>query len=149
MFSQTSEYALRAVVWLATEAEGPVGVQWIAEGTQVPESYLSKVLQQLSQAGLVISRRGVGGGHELSRPPNEITILEVINCVDPIKRITSCPLSLKSHSKKRCGMHSKLDEALQNIEAIFSQSTIDDVVNNPNCPPPLKEVRRGSRQRRN
>ena len=54
MLSQTSEYALRAVVWLAdSPGSKPVGVQPIAAGTQVPASYLPKVLQGLTRAGLV------------------------------------------------------------------------------------------------
>ncbi len=140
MFSQTAEYALRAVVWLAdSDDDVPLGVQKIAAGTQVPACYLSKVLQALSRDGLVVSRRGVGGGHRLARPPSEITVLDVIKVVDPIKRIKGCPLGLESHSTRLCGMHHRLDHALGQVEEILSQSTIADLLKTTDRPYPMKE----------
>ena len=61
MLSQSVEYALRAVVYLACEGEPRMTAQ-VAEATQVPAAYLSKVLQGLSRAGIVRSQRGIGGG---------------------------------------------------------------------------------------
>ena len=140
MFSQTVEYALRAVVWLAGHGEGePVGVAQIAEGTQVPRSYLSKVLQGLSRAGLVASRAGVKGGHYLARPAAEITVLEVIDAVDPIERIHGCPLGLKTHAKKLCGMHARLDAAIAHVQEALGGSTIADILATPSRPKPLED----------
>ena len=62
MFSQTVEYALRAVAYLAYEAPAPRTTEQVAEATRVPPAYLSKVLQALSRGGVVRSQRGVGGG---------------------------------------------------------------------------------------
>lgn len=74
MFSQTHEYALRAVIWLAGHTdEGPIGNQRIAEGTAVPASYLSKVLQGLARADILTSRRGVGGGFQLAKDADKLT----------------------------------------------------------------------------
>ncbi len=141
VFSQTAEYALRAVVWLASdETEQRLGVRRIAAGTQVPESYLSKVLQGLARAGLVASRRGVGGGHTLTRPASEITVLEVINAVDPIPRIQGCPLGLASHRGKLCGMHARLDQAMGLVEETLGQSTIADILSTPGRPLPMREL---------
>ncbi len=141
MFSQTAEYALRAVVWLADrEDHQPLGVRHIAVGTQVPASYLSKVLQELSRAGLVSSRRGVGGGFTLRRPPEEITVLDVVNAVDPIRRIRGCPLGLESHGERLCGMHARLDRALQRVEEMLGESTIADILHTEERPQPMKET---------
>ena len=143
MFSQTQEYALRAVVWLAQhQSEGAVGNQVIAEGTAVPTSYLSKVLQQLAREGIVESKRGVGGGFQLTRDPDELTVLEVVNAVDPMRRITSCPLGLKTHKHKLCPMHNRLDEALEMVEAALGNSTIREVMSEPGRPLPLVETPR-------
>lgn len=140
MFSQTSEYAVRAVVWLASDAgDGWLGVKQIADGTQVPESYLSKVLQGLSRAGLVTSRRGVGGGHRLARGPSEITVLEVVNTVDPIQRIEGCPLGLASHAGRLCAMHAKLDQAMSLVEQTLAESTIADLLSTPERPQPMRD----------
>ena len=143
MFSHTAEYALRAIVWLAEHNDqGPIGNQLIAEGTKVPTTYLAKILQELVKADLVSSRRGVGGGFELNRDPDVITVLEVVNAVDPIQRYTQCPLKLKSHKKKRCGMHSRLDEAIATVEEVLAASTITDILQDGSRPRPMLETRR-------
>ncbi len=140
MFSQTAEYAVRAVVWLASlSGQERLGVRQVAEGTQVPPSYLSKVLQSLSRAGIVESRRGVGGGHSLSRDPGELTLLEVVNAVDPIRRIQGCPLGLASHQGRLCGMHAKLDQAMKMVEDTLRQATIADLLNTAERPRPMLE----------
>jgi Rrf2 family protein len=60
----------------------------------VPAGYLSKVLQSLGRAQLVNSQRGLHGGFTLARAPSELTVWEVIQAVDPLQRIRSCPLGL-------------------------------------------------------
>ena len=67
MFSQTLEYALRIVVYIAGAGGKPATTRQIALATHVPESYLSKVLQGLSRGGLVSSQRGLHGGSVLAR----------------------------------------------------------------------------------
>ena len=62
MFSQTVEYALRAVVYLADQAPEARTTDQISEATQVPKPYLSKVLQNLGRSDIVRSQRGIGGG---------------------------------------------------------------------------------------
>ena len=99
MISQTSEYALRAVVCIGGGVGRPMTTQEIAKLTRVPQGYLSKVLQSLSKAGLVHSQRGLGGGFVLARAIDDLTLLDVINAVDPLKRITRCPLALARASQ--------------------------------------------------
>ena len=140
MFSQTTEYALRAVVILAhLNEEGAVGAKLMAEKAQVPASYLSKIMQSLVKAGLVHSKRGAGGGFVLTRSPEEISILDVVNAVGSLRRINTCPLGLKSHAKVLCPMHARLDLALANIEEIFATSTIAELLSDPERPLPMVE----------
>src|SRR4051812_5164973 len=111
MFSKTVEYALRAVAHLAYEAPKGRTTEQIAEATRVESAtYLSKVLQELVRKGVVKSQRGIGGGITLAKPPEELTILEVVNAVEPIERIKSCPLGLKSHGVRLCPLHRRLDD---------------------------------------
>ncbi|MCR9115374.1 MAG: Rrf2 family transcriptional regulator [bacterium] len=142
MFSQTTEYALRAIVWLAEHNNGPVGGQSIAEGTQAPPTFLAKILQSLVRAGLITSRRGVGGGFELNQPPSDLTVLDVVNAVDPIRRYKDCPLGLKTHKKRRCSMHASLDEALQKTEEVLSATTIVDILQDQSRPKPMSDAPR-------
>lgn len=128
MFSQTTEYALRAAVWLAQNEGRPQTTQEIAEATQVPAAYLSKCLQSLGRAGVVHGARGAGGGFALRRPADAITVLDVVNAVDPIRRIKACPLELSAHRVRLCPLHKKLDDAIGSIESSFRTTTLTDVL---------------------
>lgn len=137
MFSQTVEYALRAVVYLAAQAPSPRTTDQIAVATLVPEAYLSKVLQQLCHAEVVHSKRGRGGGMVLAKAPSELTILEVVNAVEPIGRIRECPLGLAAHGVHLCPLHKRLDNALAAVEAAFQQTTLAEILAEPTRSRPL------------
>ncbi len=142
MISSTAEYALRSIVHLAEQPETAKTAREIAEVTCVPHGYLSKVLRQLADAGLVRSQRGLGGGYTLAHVPSKISVLDVLNAVDPIQRIRSCPLELKSHRKKLCALHHTLDNALSLIEQAFSECTIETLLDDNRNEAPLCRVTR-------
>jgi len=100
----------------------------LAEVTLVPMNYLAKVLQLLARSDLIAGRRGVGGGYRLKRSSNEITMMDVINAIDPIERIPSCPLNLENHSGKLCPLHSRLDDAYRIIIEQFEGITLYDML---------------------
>lgn len=137
VFSQTVEYALRAVVHLASEAPEGRTTDQVAVATRVPRAYLSKVLQSLRRARLVQSRRGIGGGMTLTKSPAQITILDVVNAVEPIKRIRTCPLGLAAHGVHLCPLHERLDNALAMVEEAFQNSTLAEVLAEPTRSVPL------------
>src|SRR5215469_1538641 len=116
MISTTAEYALRAVVLLAVRHGSPQTAQQIAADTKVPVDYLHKVLQSLARAGLVQAQRGKRGGFSLRSDPAEISIWEIIQAVDPIRRIATCPLGLPAHGVRLCSLHRKLDDAMRHVE---------------------------------
>jgi Rrf2 family protein len=130
MFSQTVEYALRAVVYLASQEGAPRTTQEIAQTTQVPTGYLSKVMQGLGRKHLVQSQRGLHGGFTLTRPSHELTVLDVIEAVDPIRRIRSCPLGIKGHINL-CPLHRRLDNAMKLVEDALRKSTIAELLAEP------------------
>ena len=128
MISPTAEYALRAVVALAQTGDEAMVTSKIAEVTKVPAGYLSKVLQTLGRNGIVHSKRGLGGGFVLAKPPDQINLLEVVNAVDPIKRIERCPLDIDTHGKNLCALHQKLDAATALVESSFRDTTLADLL---------------------
>ena len=128
MFSQTLEYALRAAVWLAQNEGQPQTTQEVARATQVPAHYQSKVLQALGRAGLAQGTRGKHGGWVLTRPASRIRVLDVVNGVEPVKRIRQCPLDLKSHGVKLCPLHARMDRALAMIEESFASVTLKELL---------------------
>lgn len=140
MISRTAEYALRAIVCLAERKDQPLTTQQIAEATHVPAGYLSKVLQALGRSELVVSQRGLHGGFTVGRDPREISVLDVINAVDPVQRIHQCPLGLKSHGKELCTLHRRLDNAMEMVEQVFMNTTVAEVLADPHKSRPLCEV---------
>ncbi len=137
MISQTAEYALRAIVYLAMNADSAFTTQQISTATKVPAAYLSKVLQSLVKANLVRSQRGHGGGFVLQKVPSQITILEIISSVDPIRRIRTCPLGLDTHGINLCALHKKIDDATAIIEKTFADATVADILAKPTASIPL------------
>ncbi len=136
MISKTAEYALRAVACMGSRPDRPVSADALAELTKVPRRYLTRVLQDLCAAGMVQSRPGPGGGYELIRPPHKLTILDVINTVEPIERIKKCPLGLKTHTKL-CPLHAELDRIYAATEKAFKGVTIQELVNSTSPIVPL------------
>jgi len=139
MFSQTVEYALRAAVHLASKSPEPQTTAEIAEATKVPMAYLSKVLQGLRAKKIVNLQRGIGGGVSLAREPSKLSILDIVNAVEPIQRIKTCPLQLKSHGKRLCALHSRMDESLKSMETAFAATTLEELLNERNPSVPLCE----------
>ena len=126
MFSQAVEYSLRAMVILTASGNEPLTVQVMAERGQIPAPYLSKLLQSLTRAGLIVSQRGIGGGYKLSRDPGEITLADIVNVVDPMKR--NPQNSLGPSVAKTIGiLHQKLDHTIALVESVFEKTSLKDL----------------------
>ncbi|MCB0972035.1 MAG: Rrf2 family transcriptional regulator [Acidimicrobiales bacterium] len=81
--STRGDYACRALLSLALHDDGtPTSVRDIAERTGLPQPYLEQILLALKGAGIVTSKRGVGGGYVLARGPGEITLAQIVSAVD-------------------------------------------------------------------
>ena len=117
MFSRTAEYALRAVCVLARNAGESQTTEAIAGVAKVPPEFLRKVLQSLSRGGIVTHPTRGRGRSRAVAPSDQISVLDVVNAVDPIRRIESCPLGLVEHGVELCPMHSQLDDALEQVES--------------------------------
>lgn len=137
MISLTAEYALRAMTLLASDPGTARTVKDMAAVTKVPEGYLSKVMQALGRARLVTSQRGLHGGFTLAADPKEITILAVVNAVDPLPRIDRCPLGIESHGTQLCAVHRRLDDALALVEDAFRSSNLAELIAAPGPVRPL------------
>ncbi len=128
MISTTAEYALRAVVAIGQHGGNAVVTPTIAEITKVPPGYLAKVLQALRKAGLVISKRGLGGGFTLAMPAEEMTVLAVVLAMEPTRRILRCPLGIDTHGSGLCPLHKRLDDETKSVEQSFASTTIAELL---------------------
>lgn len=137
MFSQTTEYAMRAMAWLALSPDQLVPTQILAKSTKIPPHYLAKVLQMLAQADLIKGRRGVRGGYKLTRPAANITLLDVVRSVAEVNRITSCPLGLANHGPNLCPLHRRIDHAAKVVIDTYGGVTLQDLISEPASSRPL------------
>src|SRR5436190_8620720 len=114
--SLRGEYALRALLVLGlNHQQSIVPIQNIAKRQNIPKRFLEQILNDLKSAGIVESRRGVAGGYRLGRPPERITLAEVIRFIEgplaPVNCVSerfyekcSCP------DEQRCGIRSVMKE---------------------------------------
>jgi Rrf2 family protein len=146
MFSQTVEYALRAMNHLALIAPRPLTSDAIAEQTLVPRQYLAKVMRGLVTGGLVHSQRGRRGGFALAHPPDSIAILDIVDAVDPVRRIERCPLGNPAHMDL-CPLHARLDHTIALIRASLGETTLADLLSaeSQNLPPSHSHLKSSGR----
>jgi Rrf2 family protein len=107
MLSQTSEYALRAVLVLAGRyGIGSMSADEIADATGAPRNYLAKTLNQLVKEGILSSSRGPLGGFSLAFSPEKLTLAQVIDCFDEPRAHLRCLLGNKPCDPKNpCAAH--------------------------------------------
>src|SRR3989338_2490461 len=95
MFSTRSEYALRAVIELARrwKENSAVSVHTIAESTGIPYQYLEQLIHPLRKAHIVTAQRGVKGGYRLARNPRELTVQDILRCMEYDFAPFRCPVA--------------------------------------------------------
>lgn len=123
MISQTIEYALRAMNNLASLGGAATTSEAIAKSTRIPQAYLSKIMRDLVLADLVRSFRGPHGGFVLARDAEAITLLDIVNAVDPIRRMRACPMEDPPHTDP-CPLHQCLADCLAHLEERFRTTTL-------------------------
>jgi Rrf2 family protein len=117
--SVKSDYALLAIFDLAAQRPGePIRIADIARRQKIPQKFLELILAGLKQAGFVESRRGAEGGYLLARPPESLTLGEVLRSVEGLR-------SGKSHDRRQeqtpfTAMWERVDQA---VSAVVDQTT--------------------------
>lgn len=127
-FSQKTEYALHALFCLGKKEEA-VLVDDIADKLKVSESYLAKVLQKLSRAGLVQGLLGPGGGYKLAKSPAEITVAEVVELFEKEDNIIECNYRERGCSLyPDCRIITVLEAGFAEMLDSLEQTTIQDFI---------------------
>lgn len=128
MFSRTSEYALRAVLWLARHPEHSYAVHQIAHETEIPRGYLAKVLQSLARVGMLLSQPGPHGGYRIAETTSRATLLDIVHAIDPAERIlgtgrSETPIDIADES-----LTARLRTAIRRFEDELRSITIGEMV---------------------
>lgn len=138
MISQSAEYALRAVVCLAAGDGKSLTIGQISQQARIPPGYLAKILGLLARAGIVASHRGIHGGYTLARPPQSMTLLDVVQVADPSRRIHACPLGIPEHAHGNlCTLHRHLDQAAASVECAMSRVSIAQLLTESGVATPM------------
>ena len=127
-FSQTAEYALRAVVFLSALEEGEaMSGHELSKRTGVPQHYLSKIMRKMVVDGLVESQRGHRGGFHLSRPPSEIRFIDVLEAADGAPMPDRCVFGWsRCDTERPCPLHDAWNEMAEAFRRWGSQNTFGD-----------------------
>jgi Rrf2 family nitric oxide-sensitive transcriptional repressor len=128
MFSQTTEYALRAMVCLAQTPDELVAAPALARHTGVPANYLAKVLQQLAVAKLITGRRGVGGGYKLARAASGITLLDVVEAMGRVREEGPRPDGNSACEQALRGLEDHLRTATAAAVKVFRNTSLEQLV---------------------
>ncbi|MEX2527261.1 MAG: Rrf2 family transcriptional regulator [Gemmatimonadota bacterium] len=133
VISQSSQYALRALLLLAEEADGEsvVSVERIATELGMPQNYLSKLLNALVRSGLLSSRRGPRGGFRLRVPPGQVSLARVVKVFDPdlFRAETRCPLGRpKCGEDNPCAVHHRFAPVVEQLRDFFTGTSLQDLL---------------------
>lgn len=133
--SVRGEYALRALLVLAREFkedDSVLRIQEISDKQNIPKRFLEQILNDLKSAGIVESRRGVAGGYRLHRPPEKVTLAEVVRHIEGPLAPVSC-VSEKFYEKcscpdeTRCAIRSIMKETRDAIVGIMERVTLAEL----------------------
>lgn len=129
MFSQASEYALRALTELARFPAGDwVLTSQLAESLNIPVHYLAKVLQSLARRGLLESQRGRQGGFRLALPPEQITAYDVVRALDDVQSLEECVMGERECSDATaCPLHALWKTIKQRFRHALETNTLKDL----------------------
>ena len=95
----------------------------------MPESFLAKIFQSLTRAGLVTSHRGARGGFSLARAADEITVRDVVEAIDGPISLNACVLWPEECQRSSgCPMHAVWERAQERMMSVLGDVTVDELV---------------------
>lgn len=132
MLTQTSESAIRLLVWMALhdQDERPIPPHTIAKEIDASPSYLAKVTRMLVKSNILRSYRGAQGGVRFARKPDDVTLLEVVEACQGLLIGNYCQ-NIKEHIEPTCAFHQAMAEVHAATTAVLEHWTIGDMARKP------------------
>lgn len=129
IYSRSAEYAIRAFVHLAQVRDSRFAmVKQIAAEEEIPAHFLAKILQQLARKGLLRSSKGPTGGFSLRQPPEDVSLLHIVEALDGLQEYQKCASGLaECNDDMPCGMHDSWKALRSRIMDYLEHTTIADV----------------------
>lgn len=129
MLSKTAEYALRALVHIASRTEGgPALAREVSEAAGIPHNYLTKILHGLRRAGVLEAARGKGGGYQLARAPGAIRVVDVIAVFDDLTSFGGCFLrGGRCSADDPCEAHDRWRPIASQVVRFLNETTLEQL----------------------
>jgi Rrf2 family protein len=132
MLSNTSRYAIRAVIYIALHCEEgqKLGIKQISKDLNIPTPFLGKILQSLAKHKLLSSTKGPHGGFGLNKKATDISLMDIVEVVDGIDDFESCILGLPSCTKDEahCPIHQNYAEIRNQLKTLFQTENIGELI---------------------
>lgn len=135
IFSKSTEYAIRAMVYLAfySGPEKRLGIKQIASDLNFPEHFLGKILQDLAKKQIIISSKGPHGGFYVTEEGKSLSLLRLIDTIDGLEFFNTCGLGMhECNEDKPCPIHNQYQIIKGNLYKLLSEKTIKDMENDLN-----------------
>lgn len=125
-----AEYAIRLVMFLSSTNGKLIKAEHISEKESIPRPFLSQIVVDLRKAGLVKAVRGLGGGLQLAKKPESITVLDVVEAIEGPVSVFKC-VEQTDYCEKRtnCPLCGLWQVTQKKISDIFSKTSIKDLQN--------------------
>jgi Rrf2 family protein len=130
MLSMTCEYALRALIRLARLEDGEAMLgRDLAEQAEIPANYLSKILLDLRNAGILAATRGAGGGYRLRKRPEEVRLMDIVEIFDGPRARPSCLLGAgrECSDERPCSAHSRWRDVRASYIRFLESTSMADI----------------------
>ena len=132
MFSKTCEYGIRAMIFVAQKSKdgSRVSLKEIARGTEAPEHFIAKIMQELSRKRMIHSIKGPNGGFYMDERDLNTTLIDIVTALDGNSIYNDCVLGLKTCNEKRpCPVHEQYQGIKKNLLAMLENNTIGEFNN--------------------
>ena len=132
MFSKTTEYALRATIYIAQHGseDNKLGINEISKGIDSPKPFTAKILQLLTKDKVLHSSRGPNGGFYITAKSKKLPVSSVLKAVNDDSVLTKCVIGLRQCTQKNpCPMHAEFKEIRNQLNNLFEKKTIESLVN--------------------
>ena len=137
--SAKSDYAVRAMIELASLGDEPTKGEVIAERQGIPLNFMENILGELKRHGIVESRRGAQGGYWLSRSPGDITVADIVRCVDgPLASIRDASPEQTEYPGKAAPLRDVWIALRMNVRSVLESTTLQNLVDG-DLPPEVTE----------
>lgn len=135
IFSKATIYGIKSIVYVAKQQNGKdyVSIREIAEKLEIPFHFLTKILQKLTHAGIIVSSKGVKGGVRINKSLDEVSLRDLVGAIDNIEEIDRCVLGFsRCNSNDPCILHSHWLDPKTMINSMLSGKNLEELAKKTN-----------------